>query len=94
MKKEIRQKGANFRKCAGCGIRAKKDEYAFLRIVADKSGTVTVNPPRGSSGRGAYVCRNAECVKKLCKSKRLTKLLRCSVEEEIYEQLLAAVNEK
>lgn len=40
-----------------------------------------------AEGRGAYVCRKEDCVRKLCKTRRLSHLLRGSVPEEIYEAL-------
>ena len=40
------------------------------------------------SGRGAYVCRSRECIKKAVKEKRLERALEKTVTEEVYAKLL------
>lgn len=87
MKKSIRHKGAKIRMCSACGLRARKDERDYIRIVLPKDGTVMIDREGTASGRGAYVCRSAECVRKLCKSRRLSHLLRGHVPETLYEEL-------
>ena len=81
MKKDQRHKGATVRMCSACGLRAPKGEVGFLRIVASKDGTVTVDRD------GTYVCNSPACVEKLARSRRLPRLLRESVPEPIYEEL-------
>ncbi|MBO5222508.1 MAG: YlxR family protein [Clostridia bacterium] len=88
MKKSIRHKGAKVRMCAACGLRARRDEHEFIRITLQKDGTLIFDSGDQCSGRSAYVCRQADCVKKLCKSRRLSHLLRGSVPEEVYQSLL------
>ena len=87
MKKDQRHKGATVRMCSACGLRAPKGEVGFLRIVASKDGTVTVDRDGTAQGRGAYVCKSPACVEKLARSRRLPRLLRASVPESIYEEL-------
>ncbi len=87
MKKSIRHKGVNIRMCAACGLRSRKDEADYIRIVLPKGGTPVIDRDLTHPGRGAYVCRNQDCVRKLCKSRRLSRLLRGAVSEEIYEEL-------
>ena len=87
MKKSIQHKGAKIRMCSACGQRSVKDEVKYLRIVRSKDGTVSVDKNYTLSGRGAYVCFHPDCVKKLCKTRRLSHLLRGPVPEEIYRQL-------
>ena len=87
MKKSSQPKGANIRKCAGCGLRADKSDAGFLRVALPKDGAAHVDLAGTSPGRGAYVCRDPECVRKVCKSRRLSSLLRGSVPETVYQQL-------
>ena len=87
MKKSSQPKGANIRKCAGCGLRADKSDTGFLRVALPKGGTAHVDLSGKSPGRGAYVCRAPDCVRKICKSRRLSALLRGPVPETVYEQL-------
>ena len=87
MKKSIRHKGAKIRMCAACGLRARKDEADYVRIVLSKDGTVSIDGEGILPGRGAYVCRSADCVRKICKTRRLSHLLRGPVPETLYEEL-------
>ena len=87
MKKSIRHKGAKVRMCAACGLRASKDSHEFLRVVRTKSGASVSDKGESAEGRSAYVCREKDCVRKLCKTRRLSHLLRCPVSDEIYEAL-------
>lgn len=87
MKKSIRHKGAKVRMCASCGLRTRKDEHEFIRIVCAKDGSVSLDRGDSPEGRGAYVCRSCECVGKLCKTRRLSRLLRSPVPDEIYADL-------
>lgn len=43
------------------------------------------------SGRGAYICRDAECFKKARKKKSLERSLKCAIPDEIYEAVLAEI---
>lgn len=87
MKKNVRQKGANIRMCAACGVRSRKDEADYIRVVLSKQGVPVIDREGNLPGRGAYLCRNEACVRKLCKTRRLSHLLRGTVPEEFYEEL-------
>ena len=87
MKKSIRHKGAKIRMCASCSLRTRKDEHDFIRIVRAKDGMVAPEGETPLEGRSAYVCRNPECVKKLCKTRRLSHLLRTPVPDMVYDAL-------
>ena len=73
--------------CAACAMRTPKDQHDFIRIVRSKDGIVALDGEGTAFGRSAYVCRNAECVKKLCKARRLSQLLRGTVPDEVYDLL-------
>lgn len=87
MKNSVRQKGAKIRMCVACGKRSVKDEADYIRIVLPKDGIPSIDRDGTSQGRGAYVCRNADCIRKLCKSRRLSRVLRGNIPDSIYEQL-------
>ena len=84
MAKKDRVRGAFMRTCAGCGGRFDKREHGFLRI-ANKNGETVLDENGNLGGRGAYICRDVNCVAKLKKSGRLSKLLRLPVPAEIYD---------
>ncbi len=79
------------RTCIAC--REEFDKKALLRIVKDKEGNISVDVTGKSNGRGAYICKKAECYKKLKKAKLLDRVFAMQVSPEIYdyveEELLA-----
>lgn len=72
------------RKCVVCKAEGQKD--AFLRVVRYR-GEFSVDNTGKAEGRGAYICRNADCVKRLRKSRRLEKAFRAQIPQEIYNTL-------
>ena len=71
------------RQCMGCGLRVPKGE--LLRIVRTPDGTVTVDAAAKSVGRGAYLCRNIECIELAKKKRSLQRALKCEIPESVYE---------
>ena len=51
-----------------------KEKQELLRIVRSKDGIIEVDLTGKKSGRGAYICKNEECLDKIIKSKRLEKV--------------------
>ena len=78
------------RMCAACRERAAKHE--LIRIVRTPDGNIVPNAGDKISGRGAYICHNPECFKKVRKSRALDRMLNTSVPEEIYEALASIVD--
>lgn len=79
------------RQCAGCGQMF--DKRALIRIVRSPEGSVFVDPTGKKPGRGAYLCKNAECLKKAKKTKRLERVLAAAISEEIYAALEKTLSE-
>lgn len=73
------------RKCTGCGIKA--DKRDLIRVVRTPAGEIVIDLNGKMSGRGAYICHNAACLKKAVKSKRLARNLEVEIPDEIYEAL-------
>ena len=78
------------RRCVGCGETKLKTD--LVRVVRSPEGEVSVDLTGKKSGRGAYICRDAACLKKARKSKRLENALSCSVPDEVYDRLEADLN--
>lgn len=72
---------AGTRTCAGCGKKGSKEE--FLRIGKLSDGTVGVC----DEGRGAYICKREQCLEMAIKKKRIASVLRCRVEDAVYEEI-------
>ena len=79
------QKKIPMRQCLGC--REMKPKKELIRVVRSPEGEVTIDLKGKSSGRGAYVCRSCECLKKAVKSKALERALEVAVPEDIYTML-------
>ena len=73
------------RKCTGCGERFLKN--TLVRIVKTPSGDIVLDTTGKVSGRGAYICRSAKCLKKAEKTLRADRSLSCKIPEEIYKKL-------
>ena len=70
------------RRCTGCGEHFPKN--TLIRILRTPEGEVVLDTTGKRSGRGAYICKSAACLKKARKSGRITSSLECSVPEEVY----------
>lgn len=76
------------RQCVAC--RELKEKREMLRVVKNTDGKIFIDFSLKAPGRGAYVCNNAECVKKLKKNRILNKVFSCAVDDAVY----AAVEEE
>ncbi len=79
------QKKIPLRQCLGC--REMKPKRELMRVVRSPEGEVSLDFKGKSPGRGAYVCPNAECLKKAVKSKALERALSVAIPEDIYNSL-------
>ena len=73
------------RTCIGCNENKQKKE--LIRIVKDKEGNISIDEIGKSNGRGAYICKNIECLEKAIKSKKLERSLKTKIDLQIYESL-------
>ncbi len=80
------------RLCLACRMKSGKRE--LIRVIRTPDGEVRIDPTGRANGRGAYVCPNPECIGKLRKSGALSRSLKSTVPEEIYEELLHAAKEE
>ena len=73
------------RRCTGCGEHFPKSE--LVRIVREPDGEITLDLTGKKSGRGAYICKRVDCLRKARKVSRIERSLECSVPSEIYEKI-------
>ncbi len=78
------------RMCTGCMEMKSKKE--LIRIVRSKEGEISIDLVGKKPGRGAYICRNEECLTKAFKTKRLEKNLEVKISDEIYNKLREEIN--
>ena len=78
------EKRIPMRTCIGC--REKKEKEKLLRIVCTTEGFSTDG--KGIlPGRGAYLCDNPECLKRVVKTRALNRAFRRAFSEEDYRRL-------
>ena len=80
MQKKIPQ-----RQCMGC--RERKAKRELIRVVRCTDGEVRLDFGGKMNGRGAYICPNPECLKKVRKSRGLDRSLEVTIPEEVYDRL-------
>ena len=80
------------RRCMGCNESKEKNE--LLRVVRTQEGNVEVDLTGKKNGRGAYICKNEDCLNKVMKSKRLERALEVSINEDVYESLRGVIVDK
>jgi predicted RNA-binding protein YlxR (DUF448 family) len=73
------------RRCTSCGEHFPKNE--LFRVVRSPEGEITLDKSGKASGRGAYICKRAECLKKAIRSRRIEASLECKIPDEIYRKL-------
>ena len=80
------------RQCLGCNEHKPKTE--LIRILRTPEGEITLDTTGKKSGRGAYICKNPACLKKLRKNRRAEANLGVSIPEEVWDALEAALAEE
>lgn len=73
------------RMCTAC--REMKPKRELVRVVKTPEGEIKLDLTGKLNGRGAYLCRSCECLKKAQKSGALQRAFSCEVSKEIYESL-------
>ncbi|MCR4830058.1 MAG: YlxR family protein [Pseudobutyrivibrio sp.] len=72
------------RKCVACGNMLEKDK--LFRLVKDIDG-VMLDKSYKFQGRGAYVCKNKECLDLALKKKGLNRSLKQAVSDKVFDSL-------
>ncbi|CDI49371.1 hypothetical protein BN906_01370 [Clostridium tetani 12124569] len=73
------------RMCTGCMEMKPKKE--LIRVVRNKEGEVSIDLTGKKSGRGAYICKDVNCLQKSFKTRRLEKNLEATISEELFNKL-------
>ena len=83
----LKQRKTPMRMCTGC--REMKPKKELQRIVRSPEDVISVDRIGRMPGRGAYVCKNVECLKRAQKSRALENALKTPISPEVFETLLA-----
>ena len=80
------QKKIPMRKCVGCG--EMKDKRTLMRVLKTPEDEIVLDLTGKKNGRGAYLCKNLECLEKVKKTKGLERSLHVQIPAEVYENLI------
>ena len=70
------------RQCVGCGeMKGKREMMRVLRTVENE---ICLDATGKKNGRGAYLCRSRECLRKARKNKGLERSFKMSIPGEVY----------
>jgi len=73
------------RTCIGCKeVKPKKE---LLRIVKTSDNDISIDTTGKKNGRGAYICKNVNCLDMAVKNKRLSREFEMAIPTEIYDKL-------
>ncbi len=78
------------RMCVGCGEMKPKKE--MMRVVRTPEDTFVLDVTGKKNGRGAYLCKNAQCLEKAVRGKGLERSFKVRIPEEIMESLTKEFN--
>lgn len=73
------------RQCVAC--REMKPKQELVRVVKNTQGEIAIDLKGKLPGRGAYLCTQEQCFKKVKKTKALDRVFKASVPIEVYETL-------
>ena len=73
------------RRCTGCGEHFPKKE--LIRVLRTPEGEILLDDTGKRSGRGAYICKSASCLKKARRARRLESSLEVAIPDEVYDRL-------
>ena len=73
------------RQCLGCNEHKPKIE--LLRVVRDPEGAISLDFKGKKSGRGAYICRDVQCLRRARKSKRIDRNLEVEIPDAVWDEM-------
>ncbi|MDY3863177.1 MAG: YlxR family protein [Eubacteriales bacterium] len=73
------------RQCMGCNEHKPKGE--LIRVVRSPEGDISLDFTGRKNGRGAYLCRSVACLRKAAKSRRIDRVLECTVPESVWAEM-------
>ena len=79
------EKRVPLRKCTGCG--EMKPKKGMVRVIRTAEGEILIDLTGRKNGRGAYICKDPECLKKAAKNHGLERSFKTAVPPEVYQTL-------
>lgn len=79
------------RQCVGCQQMKPKKE--MMRVLKTPEDTMVLDTTGKKNGRGAYLCKDMECLKKARKNKGLERSFKMSIPDAVYDSLMKEFGE-
>ncbi len=79
------------RQCLGC--REHKPKPELIRVVRSPLGEISLDTTGKKPGRGAYLCPQADCLKKVQKNRALERMLHGPIDDAVYQALRLQMEE-
>ena len=73
------------RKCVGC--REEKPKNMLIRVIRTPEGEILLDETGKANGRGAYICKSADCLKMAVKNKGLERSLKAQIPPDVIERI-------
>lgn len=73
------------RQCVGCGKMCVKKE--MMRVLKTVEGPIVLDTTGKKNGRGAYLCKESQCLTHARKTKGLERSLKMYIPDEVYDNL-------
>ncbi len=92
----MQQKRVPLRMCTGCNqMKPKKELVRVVKAPEQKNeagevitgGEISLDVTGKKPGRGAYVCKNIDCLKAARKARRLERTFSCKIPDEVYDRM-------
>jgi len=64
-----------------------KPKNQLVRAVKSPEGEISLDYTGKKPGRGAYICNDDNCLKKVIKSNALSRAFKTKISDDIYEEL-------
>lgn len=74
------------RLCIGCG--AQKPKKEMVRIVKTAQDEIFLDSSGRMNGRGAYICKNGECIVRAEKTRGLERSFKIAIGRDVYKRLM------
>ncbi|MBO5060556.1 MAG: YlxR family protein [Clostridia bacterium] len=79
------------RMCIAC--RQMKPKGELIKIVKNENGA-ELDEKQKKFGRGAYICKNAECIENTKKRRAIARHFKMPVDEKIYNEISEAAKDE
>lgn len=73
------------RMCVGC--RQMKEKKEMIRVLRTQEGEICIDTTGKKNGRGAYVCKNSQCLQMAVRNHGLERSFKMSIPKETAELL-------